>query len=90
MKLYPGHTSHSSYKDDIANVGLLDLGVTHSLLTRSDRTLHQALHNPLKLGSGQFHVHVFGSCGIHCQVGEVDVSLQSNNSSTTCPPNKEI
>lgn len=90
MELYPGHTSHSSYKDDIADVGLLDLGVTHSLLTRSDRPLHQTLHNPLKLGSAQFHVHVFGSCGIHCQVGEVDVSLQSNNSSTTCPPNQEI
>lgn len=74
---YLGHAGHASHQQHLSDVSLGHLGILHGLLAGGHGAANQVGHNTLELRAGQLHVQVFGSRGVHGQVGEVDVRLGS-------------
>lgn len=82
---YLGHTGHASDQQHLSYVSFGHLGVLHGLLTGSHGAADQVTHNAFKLSASQLNVEMFGTGGIHGQVGKVDVSLEERINIMTSP-----
>lgn len=75
---YLGHSGHAPHQQHLANVSFGHLSILHGLLTGCHGAADQVGHDALELSAGQFHVEMFGTRGVHGQVGEVDVGLKGD------------
>lgn len=79
-----GHTGHTTDKDDLRDIGSLEVGVLEGLADRLNSAADERVHHLLELSTSELGVDVLGSGGVGSDERQVDVGLRRGRKLDLC------